>query len=114
MYRRSGNRKKRGISLKGYMILAVLAVVIGIAVFRFTAQPAIADSRSEAPRYKYYTSICVAPGDSLWSIAEEHMSSDYETVYDYISEVQEINHLSGDYLRAGTKLCVPYYSDEYK
>ena len=107
MYRRSGNRK-------GCMILAVLAVVIGIAVFRFTAQPAIADSRSEAPRYKYYTSICVAPGDSLWSIAEEYMSSDYETVYDYISEVQEINHLSGDYLRAGTKLCVPYYSDEYK
>ena len=47
MYRRSGNRKKSGISLKGCMILAVLAVVIGISVFRFTAQPAIADSRSE-------------------------------------------------------------------
>ena len=64
--------------------------------------------------YKYYTSIQIHSGDSLWSIAETYMTGEYQNIYDYIDEVREINHLSGDYLQAGSKLCVPYYSSEYK
>ena len=37
MYRRSGNRKKSGISLKGCMILAVLAVVIESPSFVYSS-----------------------------------------------------------------------------
>lgn len=65
-------------------------------------------------RYKYYTSIQLHSGDTLWSIAETYMTDEYEDIYEYIDEVMEINHLGSDYLQAGSKLCVPYYSSEFK
>ena len=114
MYRRTRKAQRHGIHLKSVIILLILAVIMGITIFRFTAQPAIAGSRSEEPRYKYYTSIYVEQGDSLWSIAEEHITSDYDSIYSYIDEVKNINHLTGDFIKSGTRLCIPYYSAEYK
>jgi hypothetical protein len=107
-------RRKAGWKRKGMLALVAFIVLVGIVAFRFTAQPAIAGDREPEPRYKYYTSICVEPGDSLWTIAEDVMSEDFESIYSCIEEIKEINHLSGDFLRSGTKLCVPYYSAERK
>ena len=113
-YRKMKRNRRNRIRLKGLLILLVLAAAAGTAFFRFTAQPAIAGSRDGEPRYKYYTSVYVEPGDSLWSIAEEHLSADYDSIYSYIDEVMAINHLSDDFLRSGTRLCIPYYSAEYR
>ena len=64
--------------------------------------------------YKYYTSISVAYGDTLTSIAGEYMDEHY-TLEEYISEVRQINHLSEDAsIDAGSYLVVPYYSSEWK
>ncbi len=65
--------------------------------------------------YKYYTSIKVQPGDTLWDIAEEYIDYDYySTRMDYIYEVMKINHLITDHLTAGKKITIPYYSVEKK
>ena len=65
--------------------------------------------------FKYYTSITVEQGQTLWGIADDYI--DYEHYKDknaYIAEVERINHLNGDeMLLTGRMLIVPYYSAEY-
>ena len=111
MKRRRGNRNSK---LKNFAVIFILAAVVGLILFCMTTQTANADSRETGDRYKYYTSIYVEPGDSLWSIAEEHITVDYESIYEYIDEVKSINHLKSDFLKTGTRLCIPYYSSDYK
>ena len=100
--------------IRGFCFLLLILGILGIAVFRFTAETASAAGNRPEPRYKYYTSIQIAYGDSLWSIAEEYRTAEYADIYSYIEEVMEINHLSSDRLQAGDKLCIPYYSSEFK
>ena len=64
--------------------------------------------------FKYYTSITVETGESLWEIAGEYMDSHYDSRESYIAEVCNINHLSDkDAICAGQTLIVPYFSAEY-
>ena len=105
-------KKRRGV-LYGSMILA-LGVFLIVMACRITARSASADSIQGAPSYKYYTSICVESGQSLWSIAQDHITGEYASIYDYMDEIKQINHISGDYIKSGSYLCIPYYSTEYK
>ncbi len=63
-----------------------------------------------APKYKYFKSIEIQSGDTLWSIAEEYMSDDYESTADYIREVKFINNIESNRITTGNYLTVPYYS----
>ncbi len=93
------------LALCGVIILTLLAV--------FTTKAAGSD---EAKMNKYYTNLCVYPGDTLCSIAEAYMDeAHYEDSEDYIYEVCTINHLTdADDIHAGDYLVVPYYSSEIK
>ena len=64
--------------------------------------------------YKYYTTVTVATGETLWDIAKKYSSEEYGSIENYIREVKSINHISGDRICAGEALTVPYYSGEYK
>lgn len=64
--------------------------------------------------FKYYKSITIEPGDSLWSIAKENMTEEYGSINDYIDEVCFINSLDGTQIHAGRSLTIPYYSAEFK
>ena len=65
--------------------------------------------------FKYYTSVTVESGETLWGIADRYIDYDhYEDKDTYIAEIKKINHLDTDStLRAGQFLVVPYYSAEY-
>ena len=58
---------------------------------------------------KYYKSIEITDGDTLWSIAKENMSEEYDSVYAYIEEVMEMNNLESDQIHSGQYLTVAYY-----
>jgi len=58
---------------------------------------------------KYYTSIEIKKGDSLWSIAQAHMSNEYDSVQEYINELKEINALDSDCINEAEYLTVAYY-----
>ena len=63
--------------------------------------------------YKYFTSVQVEEGDTLYSLAEEY--GDYfESDKAFINEVKYANHLIEDTIYAGSYLVVPYYSTEYR
>ena len=59
---------------------------------------------------KYYTSIEVQSGDTLWSIASDHITEEYCDMNAYIDEVCSINKISQNEIHAGQYLTIPYYS----
>ena len=73
-----------------------------------------AQNRDEAVYYKYYKSIIVSRGDSLWIYAAEYADEDhYDSYQNYIDEVLQMNGLSSESITAGQHLVVPYYSAEF-
>lgn len=62
------------------------------------------------PALKYYTSIQVKDGDSLWSIASKYATPEYYDSYEeYIEEVMNMNHLTEATIHATQYLTIPYY-----
>lgn len=61
--------------------------------------------------YKYYTSIEVQEGDSLWSIADRYITADYPDREAYMQELVALNNLSDTTIHSGSYLTIPYYSD---
>ena len=92
------------------ILMLVIGILIGLFLFQIFAVRTSADNRQE--RYKYYNSVFVKPGDSLWTIAENYITDDYEDMESYIAEVMKMNHLGEPQVQAGNYICVPYYSDE--
>lgn len=67
-----------------------------------------------AHKYKYYSSIQLQPGTSLWSLASEYADQDIISHDDYMKELKKINCLSSDTIHAGQHLTFFYYSEELK
>lgn len=65
--------------------------------------------------FKYYTSVTVENGETLWDIANEYVDYNYyKSRNSYITEVQHINHLDENCsITAGQILILPYYSSQY-
>lgn len=89
-----------------------LAIVILSLCFSFITN---ADSAQTSHKYKYYTDVTVGYGETLWDIALEYMTEEYDSPKDYIHEVQELNDIwNTNAIYTGKKLIVPYYSEELK
>ncbi len=65
--------------------------------------------------FKYYTSLTVEDGETLWDIADDYVDyNHYKNKNSYITEVQSINHLDENCsIDAGQILILPYYSSQY-
>jgi cell division protein YceG involved in septum cleavage len=100
---------------KRILVLIALAVISSVIILCCSIR-AFASSRSTAePLHKYYTSICVEKGDSLWSIAEDYTVDGVLSREEFIDEVCKLNNISDqDSLRSGEHLVVMYYSTEVK
>ena len=71
-----------------------------------------AKEKSSPKTYKYYTSIYIEKGDTLWSIAEQYAYEGISTT-DYISELKKINNLKDETIYAGCYQLISYYSHTY-
>lgn len=68
----------------------------------------------EQTRYKYYTSIEIQSGDTLWSIASEIAKAYDLDTRECVKELKFMNSLKDDTIHAGNYLTIFYYDDEYK
>lgn len=82
-------------------------------VMIFSCGYALASDSGEQKRtVKYYTSVEIQDGDTLWDLAGSYAARGYSSRMEYIDEIRELNHLTGDKITAGGYLTVPYYGAE--
>lgn len=94
-------------------LACIISLVLFLSVSLFIIK-AKASSQEEALKYKYYTSITIESGETLWDIANEYASDDFRSITAYVNEVKHINHINDSRIYAGERLIIPYYSNEYK
>lgn len=90
------------------ILTAVLLILLGSSIRIFASSRT--DSHNRAVQ-KYYTSIRVEPGDTLWQIADSYVTAEFPKK-EFIREVCRLNHIGeNDILRSGDYLVVMYYSN---
>lgn len=104
----SGNGlKEKNLVFAAGAVAIITAILVVSSIFTMSAKA------KELPAgYKYYTSIVVEKGDTLWDIANHYITPGYSDISEYIGEVKSLNHLTGDEIHAGEYLTIPYYSDD--
>ncbi len=73
-----------------------------------------AEEQKSSPYHKYYTSIQIQDGDSLWSIAEKYRTHSGKSSAEYVFDLKKMNSLSDDTIHAGHYLTVYYYDSAVK
>lgn len=109
--RRNRIRRQRQLKRRLSLFAAAVLIALSMAGGSFIVR---AENASPDVVYKYYTSIRVGKGDSLWSIADRHADGYFESKQDFLQEVIQINHLLDSDIRQGDYLIIPYYSSEFK
>ena len=113
----AGKRRERSFQLHRILLFLaftlLLAFLCGISFGSILSRAETTDAKA-SETFKYYKSIAVQSGDSLWSIAADNMSEEYDSIQEYIDEVCFINSLSNTCIHAGKNLTIPYYSAEFK
>lgn len=113
---RSG-KSKRIRAWKRRFVLASFAMVltlIGCMQFGKLSSDAHGNMQEDPVSFKYYKSIEIQDGDTLWGIAKEYMGEEYESVQEYIAELKEFNQLITDDIQSSNYLTVVYYDSEFK
>lgn len=106
-------RRQRQLRRNITMCLLTFLLVISLSVIFFSFRTS-AQSSDEKIMYKYYKSIMVNKGDSLWKYAETYGDKQYySTPGDYIKEVMAMNFLEDENITSGQYLILPYYSHEF-
>ncbi|MBQ8983734.1 MAG: LysM peptidoglycan-binding domain-containing protein [Lachnospiraceae bacterium] len=100
------SRKPKTVLYSG-LALAVIAACILILWIPGAAVSASPDHTNN----KYFTTIQIGTGDTLWDISKEYISPEYASMDDYIKEVEKINHISRDDITSGCYLVIPYYAE---
>jgi cell division protein YceG involved in septum cleavage len=97
------------------LALIILVAMTALVLLGGSIRAFASSQSSRTPMHKYYTSIQVEKGDSLWSIADDYVIDGVQSREDFIDEVCALNHISRqDILQRGDHLVVMYYSDEVK
>ena len=97
-------------TVKQFLHIAVITVFLSLAIAGLFAVCGTSKA-SAAPDHepvRYYTSIKIEQGDSLWKIASRY-KLESESIAEYIDEVIAMNQLSSDQITAGKSLMIYYY-----
>ena len=109
-----GYKSKSGIRRKKRQKRQLLAafftfcmiVIISFVVCGFSSN---AKTETEDEVCKYYKSVMIEKGDTLWSIASQNMNSGDNDISSYIEEVMRMNGLQDDRITEGMYLVIPYF-----
>ena len=89
---------------------AALAIVISFVVFGITVR-GVQAREPETGRVKYYTSIQIRSGDTLWEIADTIADAYELDTRDCVEELKFMNNMKTDAIHAGNYLTVFYYEE---
>ena len=99
------NRNTSKMAVLG-ALFAVLFLVFAIGCIAVNTEKCVADTNEN----KYFTNITVDEGDTLWEVASEHMDEEhYDSIYEYMDEIKEMNNMTSEELYEGQNLVITYY-----
>lgn len=94
--------------MKKLMIMMALVVLVMSNICGHSLMNALADETELPESQKYYTSLEIQRGDTLWGIASEYASSCGMTTAEYITELKNMNGLKEDVIHSGQHLTIMY------
>lgn len=107
-------KRERTVRLQKRVIFLTLVTVVSIVILLGSSIHALANSNDNRPVNKYYTSITVENGDTLWDIADTYISGYDVDKADYVNEISQLNNLSDGCIHAGQSIVVAYYTRDVK
>ena len=109
------NRQKRKKQVRYHIIAMILSLLLILTIsILFISFSTEANDMEHQPSYKYYKSIEISRGDTLWSIANDNFdAAHYKDIHEYVTEVKMLNALNSDNIIAGSYVIVPYYASEF-
>lgn len=106
-------RRRREMRRNIFMCLLTVMLVISLSLIFFGFGTRAQSSNAEIS-YKYYKSVTVQEGDTLWSFAEQYGDTEHYTSNQaYIDEVIKMNALTDTEITSGQHIILPYYSVEF-
>lgn len=105
------SHKRRVAELKRNIFIFSLSVILFaiLAILLFSTK-SVASDGSETTLYKYYKSVQIETGDTLYGLADEYLSDGYTSSQELINDIRYINNIDADsILIAGCYIIVPYY-----
>lgn len=109
-------RKREAVVRRQKKLLAIaILVFVSLGILLGTTISAQASSEADVASYnKYYKSVRIEAGDTLWTIADEYIEDLNIDKQEYINEICTINNICEDEIHAGDYVVVAYYSQEMK
>ena len=101
------NTKSRAIA-RFFTALVVISVIVCVILFANKNQVQAVEGTDTVPLKKYYKTITIQPGDTLWSIAGEYKTAGCSTK-EYVEELMLMNDLHNDNITSGQKLLITYF-----
>ncbi len=97
--------------MKKYLLLCMMIISFYSGLFGTHILNAHAEEKDTPTLNRYYTSIQIRHGETLWEIASRYASESGLTVHDYMNELKQMNGLNNETIHAGQFLTVVYYSE---
>ncbi len=94
-------------------LLIILMMVAGFT-FGFYGQNSLsahAEEEETPERNRYFTSIQIQDGDSLWDIAGRYAKGSGYSRREYVKELKRMNGLRHDHIHSGEYLTVVYFAE---
>lgn len=91
------------------LIMLTLTVLLGSHFCGHSLMNVLAGEVGTPSLEKYYTSIEIKNGDSLWSIAGRYAENSGMTTAQYVRELKSMNRLKEDTIHSGQHLTVAYF-----
>ncbi len=106
---RSLARREAQVLTQKWCIALTVVFAVMVAVMWFSSIQVFEGEEEMVIVNKYYKTICVEAGDTLWDIAGEYVEGTDVSRQEYIEEVCELNGLNPDEIQAGEHIVVAYY-----
>lgn len=90
-----------------FMIILMFVLLFSILFITRTVTAKLPDTTT-----RLTVSVKIEKGDTLWKIASEYYSEEFNDMETYIGMIKRCNGLTSDTIHAGGYLVIPYYAEE--
>ena len=96
--------------MKKLLVVLMMIAAFGSGFFGHTLLNVHAEEEEILDQNRYYTSIQITQGDSLWNIASHYAAGSSYTTQEYLEELKRMNGLKEEKIHSGEYLTVMYFA----